>query len=144
MNFHHFYSATAKATDSGSVNIDIEGLDSLESNAPKEFGGPGDKWSPEDLLVAAVADCFVLSFRAVAAMSKFSWNDLSCEVTGELDKTDTGVQFVGFKVKATLVVDSDADVDRAQNLLKKAKAACFITSSLKAEAVLEAEVESRS
>ncbi len=140
MNFHHFYTATAKSIDSGAVNIDIEGLHSLESNAPKEFGGPGDKWSPEDLLVAAVADCFVLSFRAVAGMSKYAWKDLSCEVTGELDKSDTGVQFVGFKVKARLVVDSEADIERAQNLLKKAKGACFITNSLKADAVLEAEV----
>jgi organic hydroperoxide reductase OsmC/OhrA len=141
MDFHHFYTATAKATGSGSVNIDIEGLDSLESNAPKEFGGPGDKWSPEDLLVAAVADCFALSFRAVAGMSKYtSWKDLSCEVTGELDKADTGVQFVGFKVKARLVVDADADVARAENLLKKAKGACFITNSLKAPAELETEV----
>ena len=140
MNFHHFYTANAKATDSGSVNIDIEGLDSMESNAPKEFGGPGDKWSPEDLLVAAVADCFVLSFRAVAGMSKFAWKDISCEVTGELDKADTGVQFVGFKVKARLVVDADADVARAESLLKKAKGACFITSSLKAPAELELEV----
>ena len=140
MNFHHFYTANAKATDSGSVNIDIEGLDSMESNAPKEFGGPGDKWSPEDLLVAAVADCFVLSFRAVAGMSKFAWKDISCEVTGELDKADTGVQFVGFKVKAKLVVGADADVARAESLLKKAKGACFITSSLKAPAELEAEV----
>lgn len=140
MNFHHFYTASAKATDSGSVNIDIEGLHSLESNAPKEFGGPGDKWSPEDLLVAAVADCFVLSFRAVAGMSKYAWKDLSCEVTGELDKTDAGVKFVGFKVKARLVVDSDADVGRAENLLKKAKGACFITNSLNSEAELETEV----
>jgi organic hydroperoxide reductase OsmC/OhrA len=140
MNFHHFYTAEAKATDSGSVNIDIDGLQSLESNAPKEFGGPGDKWSPEDLMVAAVADCFVLSFRAVAAMSKYSWKDLSCEVTGELDKADTGVQFVGFKLKAKLIVDNEADVDRAQNLLKKAKGACFITNSLKADAELETEV----
>lgn len=140
MNFHHFYTAKANATDSGSVKLDIEGLDSMESNAPKEFGGPGDKWSPEDLIVAAVADCFVLSFRAVAGMSKYSWKDLSCEVTGELDKADTGVQFVGFKVKARLVVDGDADVARAENLLKKAKGACFITNSLKAAAELELEV----
>ena len=140
MNFHHFYTATAKATDSGSVGIDIDGLESMESNAPKEFGGPGDKWSPEDLLVAAVADCFVLSFRAVAGMSKYSWKDLSCEVTGELDKSDTGVQFVGFKVKAKLVIDADADAGRAESLLKKAKGACFITNSLKAPAELELEV----
>jgi organic hydroperoxide reductase OsmC/OhrA len=140
MNFHHFYTANASATDSGPVNIDIDGLASMTSDAPKEFGGPGDLWSPEDLLVAAVADCFVLSFRAVAGMSKFAWQDLKCEVSGELDKADTGVQFVGFKVKANLVVPADADVARAESLLKKAKGACFITNSLKAPAELELSV----
>ncbi|QEG20559.1 OsmC family protein [Mariniblastus fucicola] len=140
MDFHHFYTATAKTTDSGSVNIDIEGLEPMESNAPKEFGGPGDKWSPEDLLVAAVADCYALSFRAIAGMSKYAWKDLSCEVVGELDKASDGVQFVGFKVKARLVVDAEADVARAENLLKKAKGACFITNSLKVDAELETEV----
>ena len=73
-------------------------------------------------------------------MSKYAWKDLSCEVTGELDKSDTGVQFIGFKVKARLVVDGDADVARAESLLKKAKGACFITNSLKADAELETEV----
>lgn len=140
MNFHHFYTATAKATDSGSVNLDIDGLASMKSDAPKEFGGPGDQWSPEDLLVAAVADCFTLSFRAIAAMSKFAWQDITCEATGELDKADTGVQFVGFKVKAQLVIPADADVARAETLLKKAKGACFVTNSLKAPVELELSV----
>jgi hypothetical protein len=33
---------------------------------PREFDGRGNQWSPESLLAAALADCFVLSFRAVA------------------------------------------------------------------------------
>lgn len=140
MNFHHFYTAKATATDAGSVKLDVDGLASMTSDAPKEFGGPGDQWSPEDLLVAAVADCFALSFRAVAGMSKFAWQDLTCEVTGELDKADTGVQFVSFKVKANLVVSADADVARAETLLKKAKGACFVTNSLKAPVELELSV----
>lgn len=141
MNFHHFYSATATAAAQGNVKLDVEGLSSLESAAPKEFGGPGGQWSPEDLVVGAVADCFVLSFRAVAAASKFDFKDIHCTATGELNKADTGVQFVGFKVSAKLTVDADADQDRAANLLKKAKAACFITNSLKAPAELETQID---
>lgn len=140
MNFHHFYSASASAQPEGNVKLDVEGLQSLESAAPKEFGGPGGQWSPEDLVAAAVADCFVLSFRAIAAASKFAFKDIQCTATGELDKADTGVQFVGFKVEAKLTVDADADQDRAANILKKAKGACFITNSLKAPAELETQI----
>ncbi len=141
MNYHHFYTANASASPEGNVTLDIDGLQSMESAAPKEFGGPGGQWSPEDLLSAAVADCFVLSFRAIAAMSRFSYKEIKCTATGELDKAETGVQFVGFKVSATLVVDADADQERAASLLKKAKAACFITNSLKATAELETQID---
>jgi peroxiredoxin-like protein len=140
MNFHHFYTVAASAKSDGLVDLQSDGLPALQSAPPKEFGGPGDQWSPEDLVVAAAADCFVLSFRAIAAASKFEWDSLKCEATGELDKADGGVQFVGFKIKATLNVAADADVSRAESLLKKAKATCFITNSLKAAAELESEV----
>lgn len=31
---------------------------------PVQFGGDGKEWSPEDLFVAAVADCYLFSFKA--------------------------------------------------------------------------------
>ena len=43
----------------------LEGVRVIESAPPKEFDGPGDQWSPEQLLTAAVADCFVLNFRTM-------------------------------------------------------------------------------
>ena len=140
MDFHHFYTVSASAKPEGLVDLQSDGLPGLVSAPPKEFGGPGDQWSPEDLVVAAAADCFVLSFRAIAMASKFSWEALSCEAVGELDKADGGVQFVGFKIKATLTLAADADTARAEMLLKKAKATCFITNSLKAPAELETSI----
>ena len=69
-DFPHQYSATALANVEGDVNLQSERLPSLVSAPPSEFGGPGDRWSPETLLVAAVADCFVLTFRAIARASQ--------------------------------------------------------------------------
>ena len=100
----------------------------------------GGYQSPEDLLVAAVADCFVLSFRAIAAASKFEWNELTCSVTGTLDKVERAIQFTEVTVQAKLSVSADADQDRAQRLLEKAKQTCFVTNSLKVEPTLETEI----
>ena len=143
MNFPHHYQATATAETSGNVTVSAEHVSDLVSNAPKEFGGPGDQWSPEDLLVAAVADCFVLSFRAIAGMSKFEWVSIQCEVSGTLDKVERAIQFTEFSIKATLIISPDSDASRAQRLLEKAESTCFITNSLKAEPHLETDIQTR-
>ena len=98
MNFPHDYSVTATSQPESLVNLSVEGLNSIDSEPPKAFGGSGNHWSPEDLLVSAVADCFVLSFKLIAAASKFSWTDLNCEVSGTLDKVERAIQFTGFKI----------------------------------------------
>lgn len=139
--FPHDYSATATAGPDGSVSLSSEGLPTLESQPPSVFGGPGDQWSPEDLLVAAVADCFTLSFRAIAAASKYSWNDLKCDVSGTLDREDRTVRFTSINVKAHLVIPADSDAERGEHLMAKAKQTCFITNSLIAETHLESNVE---
>lgn len=139
-NFPHSYKATASVSTTGNVRLDCEGCPGIESAPPTEFGGPGDQWSPEDLLVAAVADCFVLSFRAIAGMSKFEWTSLKCSVDGTLDKVERDIQFTAIQVNAELVIPEGADADRAQRLLEKAEQTCFITNSLKAEPHLEATV----
>ena len=141
MNFPHNYSAAAQASSESFVSLHVENLPGIESAPPKEFGGPGTHWSPEDLLVAAVADCFVLSFKAIAAASKFEWIDLQCTVEGTLDRVEREILFTNFNVTAKLKLGADADQSRAERLLEKAEKACFITNSLKAEKTLTVEIE---
>ena len=136
------YSVTANVRPDSLVALSATGLSALESEPPKQFGGSGERWSPEDLLVGAVADCFVLSFKAIATASKFDWTALQCDVTGTLDKIERATQFTAFQIMVTLQVPADADVDRAKRLLEKAEKTCFITNSLKAEPVLEIEIKS--
>lgn len=140
MNFPHQYSASATAKTDGPISLRGNNLPEIQSAPPTEFGGPGDQWSPEDLLVASVADCFALSFRAIAGMSKFTWTDLQCEVTGTLDKVERDIQFTALNIKATLTIPNDSDESRAQRLLEKAENTCFITNSLKADPHLETEI----
>lgn len=135
--FPHTYSVSGSANAEGDVSLEASGLPTLHSAPPKEFGGPGDKWSPEDLIVAAVADCFVLSFRAVAAASKLEWTSLSCDVEGVLDRVERDVKFTEMKINAALTVPEGVDEGRAQRSLEKAEKMCFITNSLNSEVHLE-------
>lgn len=136
----HYYKVSADAASNGAVVISCEGVASLETAGPVEFGGPGDLWSPEALLVAAVADCFVLSFRAIARASKLEWNSVSCKTSGTLDKIEKVTQFTRFEMNVELTVPAGTDEGKAHRLLERAEHHCLITNSLKAESSLEATV----
>ena len=122
-------------------NLTAERLIMLRSASPAEFDGPGDRWSPETLLVGAVADCFILTFRAIANASKLSWLSLDCDVTGTLDRVDRVMQFTHFDLTAHLVVPAGVNAEAARHALEKAERNCLISSSLKAAVALDARVE---
>lgn len=139
----HHYQVNALAEVEGPICLKTEGTDDLLSDAPKEFGGPGDKWSPETLLVAAVADCFILSFRAVAHASKLDWISLSCQVDGTLERSDGQTKFTAFIVQPTLTIPEETSAERARKILEKAEKSCLITNSLSAETQLNISINRR-
>jgi organic hydroperoxide reductase OsmC/OhrA len=138
--FPHHYTAVARAESEGDVALESAGLPALASAGPAEFGGPGNRWSPETLLVAALADCFILTFRAVARASKLAWSSLRVEVEGTLDRVERATQFTGFRVRASLEVPAGTDEALARRLLEKSERGCLISSSLKASVHLEASI----
>lgn len=140
-DFPHHYKTRAAASAEGSVELTSPGLEALESAGPAEFGGPGDLWSPETLLAASIADCFILSFRAVARAAKFDWLSLSCEVDAVLDKVERVTQFTEFHQKVVLEVPAGSDEAKAMRLLEKAEHVCLITNSLTGTAHLDATVK---
>lgn len=136
----HHYVVSASAEGAGNVIVSGEGLPDLETAGPAQFGGPGDVWSPEDMLVGSVANCLILSFRAIARAAKLDWLTLECEAEGTLDKVEKLTQFVGFRVRARLTIPNETDRKKAGVILEKAEKYCLITNSLKAESHLETEV----
>jgi organic hydroperoxide reductase OsmC/OhrA len=136
----HNYVVAARAVGKNNVILSSDGIPDLETAGPPQFGGPGDVWSPETLLVGAVADCYILSFRAIARTARLDWLTLECEVDGELDKIDNFSQFTGFKVSAKLTIPDEKDRKKAGVILEKAEKYCLITNSMKAGSHLETEV----
>ncbi|HVN43387.1 MAG TPA: OsmC family protein [Steroidobacteraceae bacterium] len=138
--YPHHYAVRATGGAAGEVALDAGGLPTLASAPPVEFDGPGDRWSPETMLVGAVADCFLLTFRAVARAARFDWLSLECSVDGTLDRVEGAARFTHMLVTATLRVAREADRERAVKLLEKAEHGCLISRSLLAERTLRPTV----
>jgi peroxiredoxin-like protein len=136
----HHYEVSASALPDGDVPLWSHGLPGLATASPREFDGPGDRWSPETLLAGAVADCFILTFRAVARASKLTWHSLDCNATATLDRVDGVTRFTQVHLHANLMVPSGVDETLARRLLQKAEDRCLISRSLNAATHLEARV----
>ena len=138
--FPHYYSVTAAAAADGVVTLQAAGIPALRSSSPAQFDGPGDRWSPETLLVAAVGDCFILTFTAIARASRLTWTDLRCVVTGTLDRVARDAQFTAFDLAVTLLLPAGTNEDQARQVLAKAERGCLIANSLKALVHLRVDI----
>ena len=141
-SYPHCYSVDALARPDGNVVISAAGIPPLQTAPPAQFDGPGDLWSPETLLVAAAADCFVLTFRAIARASHLSWASLRCDAEGRLERTDGVTRFTQLALNAHLAVPAATDPEKARRLLEKTERACLITNSLAFAPILTCDVES--
>ena len=138
--YPHTYIASAAARNTGMVIVSSPQLPDLETAAPPEFDGPGGVWSPESLLCASVADCFVLTFRAVARAARFEWVQLECRVEGLLERVERVSQFTRYTTFAKLTVGPGADVAKGRVLLEQAEHGCLISNSLRGSRSLDSQV----
>jgi|SRR5579863_9476703 len=138
--YPHTYIASADGDPTGSVAVTSTQLPRLETAAPPQFDGPGGAWSPETLLCASLADCFILTFRALSRAAQLKWLRLECRVEGVLERVERTSQFTRFTTFAKLLVSPGTDLGAARKLLEQAEHGCLVANSLRGSRSLEAQV----
>lgn len=139
--YPHNYKVTASAVGESPVPVSSPGLPDIDNAPPPEFGGPGDKWSPETMLVASVASCFILTWRSVARASKVEWESVTCDVDGILDRIDRVLKFTEFKMRVELKIPAGGNVEHARRAAEKSEQICLVTRSLDARISLETLID---
>ncbi len=136
----HLYEVALSGGPTGYATLSADGPPELRSAPPKDFDGPGDAWSPEHLLLAAVETCFMFTFRAVAQASKFQFLSLELSGAGTVDRKEGATRFTEIVLKPRLKMPKGVDRDRAVRMLEKGEKACLVTASLSTAVRLEPEI----
>jgi peroxiredoxin-like protein len=113
----------------------------IHFTSPPAFGGLEGRWTPEDLLLCAIASCYTTTFRALAENSKFEYTDLQVEVEGNISKADIGYSFGEVLIRPNLMVLQEEDDARAIKLLHKAEKLCLVSRALSVEQRFEPHVQ---
>jgi organic hydroperoxide reductase OsmC/OhrA len=98
---------------------------------PPEFknGVPG-LWSPEDMLVAAVASCFTVTMVAVAERRELPLYGLDVSGTGHVTMRDDGrLGFVAIELTA-LIQTAEPSIDVMTRAARYAERACLVSMAL--------------
>lgn len=138
--FPHYYTVAGAGDAEEVVVLSGADLPDLPTTPPREFGGSGSEWSPEALLVGAVTDCYILTFKALARASKLPWTSVRCETRGKLERVDKVTRFTEYALEVELQVPDDVNESLAERLMVKAKEGCLITNSLNASCTLTARL----
>ncbi len=113
----------------------------IPGGPPSQFDGSDDtRWSPEHLVLAALSQCFMLTWIALNKRSQIPLKGWESKGESVLEKTKEGLVFTSFKVTVTMKTDA-ARVEEARKLMDTAKRFCIIANALKTPASLEAVVE---
>ena len=136
---HHYETRLAGGPD-GYATSSADGIPDLRCAAPADFDGPGDAWSPEHMLLAAVQTCFLFTLRSVAKLSKFQFKWLELSAHGVLDRKESVTRFTEIVLRPRITVAHGTDRGQALRIMEKSEKACLVSASLSTPVRLEPEV----
>ena len=136
----HHYDVHLTGGPSGYAQLSTQGVPELRTAPPSDYDGPGDAWSPEHLLLAAVQACFLFTLRAGARLSQVEFTALELDASGTVDRQDGVTRFTEIVLRPRVTVPSGADRERALHVLEKSEKMCLVSASLSTPIRLEPEI----
>lgn len=112
-----------------------DGQEAVVASASPAYRGDAAKADPEDLLVAALSSCHMLSFLAICAKKKLTVTSYQDEAVGFLE--NAGGKWWMARVSLRPKVEVDADAETLSAIHHQAHEACFIANSVKTEVTVE-------
>ena len=109
----------------------IAGKPDLAVSADPTFLGDTGKHNPEDLLVASLSSCHLLTYLALCARARITITGYRDAATGTMATTpDGGGHFTGVVLHPEVTVAEEHMLAKAQELHDAAHKYCFISSSV--------------
>lgn len=110
--------------------VTAEGKHVVAGSADRTFHGDADRWNPEELLVAALAQCHMLSYLHMAVLADVVVTAYVDEASGTMVQDGLGGRFTEVVLRPTVTVADASMVQRAREAHEPAHENCFIASSV--------------
>lgn len=112
--------------------IRADGLPAIAASADPAFRGDPARWNPEQLYVAAIAQCHMLWYLGLAAQAGVTVTDYQDRPTAVmLEQTDGAGQFESVTLHPVVTISRRSDARLAEDLHRRVGDYCFIARSIR-------------
>jgi organic hydroperoxide reductase OsmC/OhrA len=145
MPTHHFEGRLAWRTGgegaaAGNHRVEFAGRPVLELSGAPQYRGDGTKLNPEELLVASLASCQLLSYLALAGRAGVEVLAYDDQPVGTLAIADKKMRVTEILLRPRIAISAASDAAAARALVDKAHDVCFIGNSLSCAVRIEPEI----
>jgi organic hydroperoxide reductase OsmC/OhrA len=121
---------TSYKTYSRDYTIEADGRPELRGSADAHFLGDATRYNPEDLLVAALSACHLLSYLAECARAGIAVVAYEDDAHGEMTVIDGVMRFSEVVLHPKVAIADETRLDEAVALHERAHALCLIANSV--------------
>lgn len=125
------------------VMLRAEGKPDLAGSADPAFRGDASRWNPEELLVAALAQCHLLSYLHSAVRHGIVVIGYADAPVGTMEQVGQGGRFTEVLLRPRVTITDPGRVADAQAIHAEASENCFIAASMGFPVRHEPHVETR-
>lgn len=103
----------------------------IAGSSDHTFRGDADRYNPEDMLVAALSSCHMLSYLHLCAINNIVVVAYEDNATGTMqERPDGSGVFTHVQLNPKVTVTAESDAEKAESLHHRAHELCFIANSV--------------
>ncbi|MEO8907737.1 MAG: OsmC family protein [Microbacteriaceae bacterium] len=143
MNLEHHYAVAVQWTGNRGTGtsgyreygrdhtLSAQGKADIQGSSDRTFFGDADRWNPEELLLAALSQCHMLSYLHVAVKHGVRVLAYSDAATGTMQQDGSdGGHFTSAVLRPRVTIADPGQNELAQSLHAEAAKKCFIAASV--------------
>jgi organic hydroperoxide reductase OsmC/OhrA len=127
-----------------SRNYEIESqmkVAAISGSSDPHFRGDGTRYNPEELLVASLSACHMLSYLHLCAINRIVVTGYEDDASGTMEESPDGSgRLTGVVLRPAVTITPDSDGGKAESLHEEAHRLCFIANSVNFPVTHEAVV----
>jgi organic hydroperoxide reductase OsmC/OhrA len=126
----YVYVNTVQKGRDGDAAVIFGGPGELAIGPAPEFGGRPESLNPEELFVAAINSCLMVTFFYFLRKSDIELHAYEADAKGQVRKGPDGLQFVDVQVRATATVKEPGLAEKVCELAGLAEKYCLVSRSV--------------
>jgi len=110
--------------------VEMAGKPDIAGSTSAAFFGDESRHNPEDLLIAALSSCHMLSFLSASARARLRILAYEDRAEAVLSLVERNFRFTGATLRPRIVLARQEDVPKAREMNELARKLCFVANAV--------------